>query len=158
MASVSIFPPYPAFADLAGKPLENGYIWIGTANLDPQVNPIPVYWDVALTIPAVQPIRTSGGYASRSGTPSQFFIASSTYSIRVQDKNGITQYQAADGSVGGILVNPMTDPGDIIVGGLLGVPERLGIGTNGQVLTVVNNSVAWANSSQEPIQRSWMGV
>ena len=92
MASASIFPPYPSFFDVAGKPLENGYIWIGTANLDPQVNPIAVYWDEALTITADQPIRTLGGYPVRNGTPARMFVSASTYSIRVQDKNGIQQY------------------------------------------------------------------
>lgn len=98
MASVSIFPPYPSFFDVAGKPLENGYIWIGSANLDPQVNPIAVYWDEALTIAADQPIRTLGGYPVRNGTPAQVFPSAATYSMRVQDKNGIHQYYIAEAS------------------------------------------------------------
>lgn len=98
MASVSIFPPYPSFFDVAGKPLENGYIWIGTANLDPQTNPIAVYWDEALTITADQPIRTLGGYPVRNGTPAQVFPSAATYSMRVQDKNGIQQYYVAEAS------------------------------------------------------------
>jgi hypothetical protein len=92
MPAVFVFPPYPAFADTRGAPLENGYIWIGQANLDPQVNPVQVYWDDALTIQATQPIRTLGGYPVRSGTPAKLFVSVSSYSIRVQDKNGIQQY------------------------------------------------------------------
>lgn len=44
-------------------------------------------------------------------------------------------------SIGG---NPMTTLGDIIIGGAAGAANRLGIGTTGQVLTVVSGSPAWA--------------
>lgn len=36
------------------------------------------------------------------------------------------------------LTNPMATEGDIIVGGTSGIPERLGIGSAGEVLTVVS--------------------
>jgi hypothetical protein len=93
MSALSIQPPYPAFAGADGLPLENGYIWIGTANLDPQGNPINVYWDAALTIQAGQPIRTLNGYPSRNGTPARLYV-NSDYSIRVMNKNGSTVYSA----------------------------------------------------------------
>jgi len=64
MSMIEVQPPYPAFAGADGQPLENGYIWIGTVNLSPQVNPIAVYWDAANTIAAPQPIRTLNGYPS----------------------------------------------------------------------------------------------
>lgn len=88
MSALSIMQPYPVFTDADGQPLENGYVWVGQANLDPQVNPIAVYLDNALTIPAAQPIRTIKGYLSNSGTPAQIFAAESSYSIRIQNKNG----------------------------------------------------------------------
>ena len=93
MPALSIQPPFPVFADTDGQPLEDGYILIGAANLDPQGNPIAVYWDAALTIPAPQPIRTTGGYPSRSGTPANLY-ANADYSIRVLDKNGSVVYSA----------------------------------------------------------------
>ena len=40
--------------------------------------------------------------------------------------------------------NPMTTAGDVIVGGVDGVPTRLAKGTDGQVLTMVAGAVAWA--------------
>jgi hypothetical protein len=91
MSALSIRPPYPAFAGADGQPLDDGYIWIGTANLSPQVNQIAVYWDAALTIPAVQPIRTSGGYPVYQGTPARFYT-SSDYSIQVLDAKGSVVY------------------------------------------------------------------
>jgi hypothetical protein len=93
MSALSIQPTYPIFTETDGLPLENGYIWIGTANLDPQVNPINVYWDAALTILAPQPIRTINGYPSRSGTPGRLYV-NSNYSIRVQDSKGSLVYSA----------------------------------------------------------------
>lgn len=93
MTTLSIQPPFPIFSDRDGQPLENGYVWIGTANLNPITNPIAVYWDAALTQPAAQPVRTSGGYVSRAGTPATLYSATN-YSIRVQNKNGITVYSA----------------------------------------------------------------
>jgi hypothetical protein len=53
--------PFPTFSDTNGKPLDNGKIWIGVVDQNPKQYPQQVYWDEALTIPAVQPIRTSGG-------------------------------------------------------------------------------------------------
>jgi hypothetical protein len=93
MSALSIQPPYPVFAETDGQPLEDGYIWIGTANLDPQGNPINVYWDAALTQLAAQPIRTQGGYPVNSGTPATLYV-NSDYSIRVMNKNGSTVYSA----------------------------------------------------------------
>ena len=98
MSALSIKPPYPAFAGADGQPLENGYIWIGTVNLNPQVNPISVYWDSALTIPAAQPIRTLNGYPSYQGTPSRFYTASD-YSIQVLDSKGSLVYTSLNGNV-----------------------------------------------------------
>ncbi len=93
MSVLSVQPTFPIFTEADGQPLENGYIWIGTVNLDPQVNPIAVYWDAALTQPAVQPIRTINGYPAKSGSPGRLYV-NSDYSIRVQNKNGSVVYSA----------------------------------------------------------------
>jgi hypothetical protein len=93
MSALSIQPVFPIFTDIDGQPLEDGFVWIGQANLDPQGNPIQVYWDAALTIPAAQPIRTLGGYPANSGTPARLYV-NSDYSIQVQNKNGSVVYSA----------------------------------------------------------------
>jgi hypothetical protein len=100
MSALSVEPPYPAFAGTDGLPLENGYILIGTVNLNPVTNPIAVFFDAALTISAVQPIRTSGGYPVYQGTPSRIY-AGSDYSIQVQDKNGTVVYTSFNGNATG---------------------------------------------------------
>lgn len=93
MTVLSIQPSFPIFTDRNGKALENGYIYIGTANQDPQTNPINVYWDAGLTQPAAQPIRTINGYPSNSGTAARLYV-NSDYSCRVKDKKGNMVYSA----------------------------------------------------------------
>jgi hypothetical protein len=100
MSTIEVQPPYPAFAGADGLPLENGYIWIGAVNLNPQVNPIAVYWDAAQTIPAPQPIRTLNGYPSRNGTPARFYVASN-YSIQVLDSKGSVVYTSFNDNTSG---------------------------------------------------------
>lgn len=93
MSALSIQPTFPIFTETDGLPLENGYIWIGTTNLNPQVNPINVYWDAALTQLAGQPIRTQGGYPVNNGTPARLYV-NSDYSIQVQNSKGSLVYSA----------------------------------------------------------------
>lgn len=61
----------------------------------------------------------------------------------------LTQTESAGdaGTQGGqAFDNPMTAAGDLIVGGESGAADRLGIGTDGQVLTVVSGVPAWADA------------
>lgn len=97
--SVEISPPFRVFTDVDGEPLEDGYIYIGAVNQNPQAVPVQVYWDEALTIPAAQPIRTLGGYPSRSGTPSRMYVVGS-YSISVSNKNNTLVYSDLDNRSG----------------------------------------------------------
>jgi hypothetical protein len=106
MSALSIQPTYPIFTDIDGQPLEDGFVWVGVTNLDPQGNPIAVFWDAALTIPAVQPIRTLAGYPSRNGSPARLYV-DNNYSIRVMNKNGSVVYSApaATERYGGIITS-----------------------------------------------------
>lgn len=83
-----ITAPFQQFWDRNGDPLQNGYIYIGTANLDAQANPITVYWDAAGTIAASQPIRTLNGYPVWNGTAANIYVAATDCSIKLLDKNG----------------------------------------------------------------------
>jgi hypothetical protein len=84
--SVISNPPYPSYFDVDGSPLENGYLYFGAANQNPETNPITVYWDSAYLVPAAQPIRTSGGFAVRNGSPANVYVTTD-YSLTVRDKN-----------------------------------------------------------------------
>jgi hypothetical protein len=86
MPLTQLAPPYPIFTDKNGDPLDAGYLYFGTANLNPETNPIQVYYDSALTQPAAQPIRTINGYPSRNGSPALIY-ANAQFSVTVRDKN-----------------------------------------------------------------------
>lgn len=90
-----IFPPFPIYTDTDGTPLEDGYLYFGVAGVNPITNPVLVYWDRALTIPAPNPVRTINGYPSRSGSPGVVYTAGDS-SIIVKNKNGAFVYGAAN--------------------------------------------------------------
>ncbi len=96
-----IVSPFTTFADTDGSPLNNGYVYIGTANLNPITNPVSVYWDDALTQPAAQPLRTLNGFFSRSGTPARVYTSATNFSMVVNDNKGELVYSAmsTDGNV-----------------------------------------------------------
>lgn len=85
MALTQVTGPYPIFTDLDGSPLDDGYLFIGAINDDPETNPIQVFWDSNLTIPATQPIRTNNGYAWRNGTPGLLYTGGE-FSITIRNK------------------------------------------------------------------------
>jgi hypothetical protein len=103
MSALSIQVPFPVFQDRDGQPLDNGYVWIGTANLNPITNPVVAYFDSALTIVAAQPLRTLNGYISNAGTPAQIYVDGVNFSILVQDSKGSMVYNFPDGT--GIAAN-----------------------------------------------------
>jgi len=80
--------PFPVFTDTDGLPLENGYINLGVAGLNPLSNPRQAYWDEALTMPATN-IRTTRGYPSRNGAAGFLYAAPGDFSILVRNKNGV---------------------------------------------------------------------
>jgi hypothetical protein len=111
MSALSIQVPFPVFQDRDGQPLENGYVWLGVANLNPQTNPVIAYFDDALTIVAPQPLRTLNGYISRAGTPAQVYVDGVDFSILVQDSKGSMVYSFPEGTgispdACGVIYNP----------------------------------------------------
>lgn len=89
-----IVSPFTTFADTDGTPLNNGYVYIGTENLNPVTNPISVYWDEALTQSAAQPLRTLNGFFSRSGTPARVYTGATNFSMVVNNDKGELVYSS----------------------------------------------------------------
>ena len=150
MSALSIQPPYPAFAGADGQPLENGYIWVGTVNLSPQVNQIAVYWDSALTIPAAQPIRTLNGYPVYQGTPSRFYAASD-YSIQVLDSKGTVVYTSTNGNAvnGGAVASNATGNGVQTIFPVSSVPSAIyinGVYQNQNTYTFAAGNVTFSQA------------
>jgi len=111
--AVKITQKYELFKDVDGDPLENGYIYIGTTGLNPEVSPITVYFDEALTLPASQPLRTSGGYVQNAGTPANIYT-DSDYSITVRNKNGTLIYTSLSNNAEAGLSSSVDTIGDLI--------------------------------------------
>jgi Head binding len=109
--------PYNSFNDSNGSPLENGSIYIGTVNQNPQTNPISVYWDAAFTTPAVQPIKTAGGYPVRNGTPARVYVQADDYSIAVRNSRGVlVYYEQASTAVQSLRAELAASSGAALVG------------------------------------------
>jgi hypothetical protein len=87
MSAITIMPPFPIFNDTNGVPLQSGYVYVGVSGMNAEANPIQVFWDSALTIPALQPLRTSGGYISRNGSPAQVYADAVDFSLLVKNKS-----------------------------------------------------------------------
>lgn len=103
MAYFPLQPRYYVFTDSLNTPLENGYIYIGDANLDPQAYPAKVSWDKAGLYPVTFPIRTIGGYAVRDGLPTDIYINiedNYQYSILIQDEDEVEVFSSSTGLAG----------------------------------------------------------
>jgi len=97
MAVNSIIPPYPSFFDVAGIPLEDGYIYVGQPGLEAQSSPKASYFDFALTIPTGTDtgaaVRTLAGFPVRAGAAAMIYV-DGDFSITVLDRNGLLLYSA----------------------------------------------------------------
>lgn len=158
MTALAIESPFPVFTGLDGKPLDNGRIYVGVANLNPVTNPVAVYWDESLTIPASQPVPTSGGYAVYRGSPAQLYADAATVSIRVEDGAGALVFSAASvaafsvglsGGTTGLTVSgsPVTGSGTLTLGGTLAVASGgTGATTPAGALTNLGAAASGANT------------
>lgn len=98
--TTSIVNPYPYYTDRDGDALDQGYVYIGVANQDPQSFPQATFWDQALTIPATQPLRTIAGYivnVNAGNAPADVYCADS-YSIRIRDAQGVQAFYSVEES------------------------------------------------------------
>ena len=94
--------PFFQYFDLDGSPLENGSIYFGVVNQNPELSPIAVFWDKFLTQPAAQPLKTINGYIVRDGVISQAYV-NSNFSFTVRNKKGalvINGRDSADSAFG----------------------------------------------------------
>lgn len=102
--------PTPLFLDGRGALLDAGYIYIGDVNTDPEIgaNQLPLFWDIDMTIPAPQPLRTLGGVIVNGPNPSFVYFTSPDYSIVIRDADGnlVTSIASAMDS-GGIGFQPL---------------------------------------------------
>jgi hypothetical protein len=120
--TTSIFPPPPTYADPTIVDERTG---------KNQFNPIWLKWflDVA------QIMTQLGGNALAAGQHNQL--------KGLQGGDGTNFVHVTPTQFNGLLVNPMTTAGDLIIGGSVGSPTRLAAGGNGTTLTIVAGLPAW---------------
>lgn len=82
--------PIPIWIDGRGALVDAGYIYVGEADTDPEVegNQLDLYLDQDLNVPIAQPLRTLGGMIVSGANAVQVFFAESDAAVRVLDANG----------------------------------------------------------------------
>lgn len=128
MSSLNV-NPFTQFNDLAGRPLDNGKVYVGQANLDPKDNPIDLFWDQAMTIAAVQPIPTLGGILFNDNAPGMIYADVDDFSVRVLDKKGRQIF----------FVPSMRQANLLNIG--KGIPDSFVATESGETQRTVNNSL-----------------
>ena len=86
------------------------------------------------------------GILQESGVSADYTISGAVITFVVAPTTGslvLVTYNVANTVLG--FTNPMTTSGDTIYGGAGGVANRLGIGTTGQVLSVVGGTTSWTS-------------
>lgn len=85
MTALAVVNPFLPFL-AGGAALSGGKVYIGEPSKDPLQFPVSVFWDKAMTIPAQQPLRTTGGYLVRNGAPARPYV-DGDFSVLVLDAN-----------------------------------------------------------------------
>lgn len=78
--------PHLYMGDVTGRPLDYGKVFFGQPHQDPEFYPIDIFYDEALTLPAIQPVRTKGGFLNANGDICEIFAKELTYSVKVLDQ------------------------------------------------------------------------
>lgn len=141
--TVSIIPPYPSFVDLDGIPIDGGFIYCGTENLNPLVeaNRISIFSDAALTVPLANPVSTSGGFAlDTTGSPCNIYAATN-FSISVCDRNNVVKVSAL--SYGFRILSDAITFDTVVIGTSI-LPDAAGGAFNGTVALPWSSTVARA--------------
>lgn len=87
---ISVGQQFPQFFGTDGLALDGAQIWIGAANTNPETNQIDVFFDIGLTIPAGQPLTTSGGFVvNGSGAAQNIYIDANNCSMTVRTAAGV---------------------------------------------------------------------
>jgi hypothetical protein len=80
--------PHQYIGDFAGRPLDNGMVYFGEPNKDPEFYPINIYSDSDLSIPLAQPVRTKGGFMYNTGKMTEVYASQYAYSVKIVDNYG----------------------------------------------------------------------
>jgi hypothetical protein len=80
--------PHMYLGDSTGRPLDNGTVYFGEPNKDPEHYPIELFSNDELTTPLMQPVYTKGGYLYDKGDMVEPHAKELIYSVKVLDSYG----------------------------------------------------------------------
>lgn len=155
MSTYLVQPPFNVFYDIDGTPLENGFIYIGTLGLNPEVSPIPIYSDQGLTQPLSQPIRTLNGIAYSTQGSIKNIYASQQYSITVRNKNKSLIFSSlyfSDPFISALSGSLSAYDGERLIGSCPDVATLRTIAgqVDGQKIRLLSYTSGWAASLSKP--------
>jgi hypothetical protein len=105
------------FGDLDGDALDNGKLYIGEPNKDPEIYPAACFWDECLTIPATQPLRVNSGYVTNGGLRAPVYTSLASFSMRLRDRRDVlVDYIPDANSLLGSLISSGVGKGADLVG------------------------------------------
>ena len=87
----SLLDEQTQYVDDGGKPIVNGFLYIGVQNADPVLNPISIFSDRELTIALANPQLLDA-----EGRAANKIWVDGRYSMKVEDFNNVQQYQELD--------------------------------------------------------------
>lgn len=108
----AIYDESESFQDVDGKPIVNGFIYIGLPNSDTKANLITIFLDRSLTTSIANPQRTD----SFGKAVNKIHVAS-TFSILVTDENDVQKFSDAD--AGGRI----SATGTLVLGNVAGIND-----------------------------------
>lgn len=134
---------FQVFNDLDGNPLNNGYVYMGTAGSNPETNPITVYSDSALTIPVAQPLRTIGGHIVVNGSRINVYT-DGDYSITSRESDGSLIYSSLSGNIDAVQESAIQALADVTTASTTGVAsvESAQATAEASVQTIVDSIAA----------------
>lgn len=88
LAAALTVQPHLYIGDPSGRPLDNGSLYFGEPDKDPQEYPIDLFYDPSLTVAAAQPVKTKGGFMYANGNMIEIYAAEQSYSVKVLDAHG----------------------------------------------------------------------
>lgn len=84
----SMISEHESFQGVDGKPIVNGYIYVGVAGQDPKNNPVNIYADRELTTLIANPQRTD----AYGRSVNKIWVAD-RYSLKIEDKDNAQKFQ-----------------------------------------------------------------